>query len=182
MPRGASARTSRALAALAAVGVATCIAACGGSSASSEAKLTHFEPSRWLHVEEARKTATITLQLGFGRLASGLNIDGATKGALLFSVPSGWHVNVVCENLIGGRRYSCVLEHAPGAPLLDRGIVDVLHPTGGLADGQASTFEFTAPGATRYRLSAVSERRAVTAMWVVLKIGSGGRPYARWLR
>jgi hypothetical protein len=179
MRRGWSARRGSALALLV---VAAGLAGCGGSKVSQSIALTHFDPSRWLQVSPSSKTATITLQIGFGRAASGLNIDGATKGALLFSVPSGWHVDVRCENLAVERRYSCVLARSPGVAVVDPAIVDVLHPSGGLGHDRSASFDFTAPQATRYRLIAVSKGEAATGMWVVLKVAAGGRPYAHWLR
>jgi hypothetical protein len=172
----------QAAAALAIVALAVAISGCGGASTQGSAQPRHLDPDRWLQVDAARRTATITLALGFGAEAAGLNIDGAVKGALLFSVPSGWRVHVECENFARQRRYSCVLERAPGVPVLDPAIVDVLHPTAGLEHGESSSFQFTAPRPTRYRLIAVSDRRAATGMWVVLKVSAGGAPYARWLR
>jgi hypothetical protein len=161
--------------------MAASLASCG-SSAPSRTRPPERDPSRWLTVDAAHREATITLQLAFDTAASGLNIDGGSVGALLFSVPSGWHLRFVCENFADARRYSCVIGRSPGVRVVDPKVVDVLHPTNGLAHRQKSSFAFLAPQPTRYRILAVSGGRAVTGMWIVLKVSAGGRPYARWLR
>jgi hypothetical protein len=165
--------------------LAGCGSSNGGESAATRRRQHAVErdPGRWLSADAATKTATLTLELGYDEFEGGFNIDGAVKGALLFSVPSGWTVRVRCVNETEARRYSCVLARAPGVPVVDPEAVDVLHPTNGLGFRQTKVFSFKALRPTRYRLLAVTGGSAPTGMWLVLSVGAaGGSPSARWLR
>lgn len=185
-------RTRAATAALlvcASCAAAILLAACGSSKGSTEPsatqrkqRATETDPARWLSYDTASKTAKITLVIGYDEYEGGFNLDGAVKGALLFSVPSGWTVSVRCVNENEKRRYACVLTRAPGLAVVDSAAVNVLHPTDGLGFKEAKVFSFEPPKPTRYRLIAVTKGNEPTGMWVVLKISDGGRPYARWLR
>ncbi|MHB1999325.1 MAG: sulfocyanin-like copper-binding protein [Solirubrobacteraceae bacterium] len=172
-----------------ALATAALLSGCGSSSGDGESAATRRsqlaterDPGRWIGYDAASRTAQITLELGYDEYQGGLNIDGAVKGALLFSVPSGWTVRVRCLNEDEARRYSCVLARAPAVPIVDRQAVDVLHPTNGLGFRQQKVFSFQALRATRYRLVAVTKGNAPPGMWVALSVASGGRPSARWLR
>jgi hypothetical protein len=160
------------------------ITGCGASGAPG--RPGHPDPLHFLSVEAAAHTVRFTLALGYDREASFQNIDGATKGALLFSVPVGWRLSIQCANRAQATRYACALAGAPGAPVAQRGIVYVAHPPGGLAPGQAASFSLLPKSPGRYRMLALSqsggEWSAAAGMWVVLRVVSGGVPQARWLR
>lgn len=174
---------------MAALGASGVIAGCGSSKGGGESaaaraaqEAARRNPGRWLRYDAARRTAQITLKPGYNEFAAGYNIDGAVKGALLFSVPAGWTVSVRCVNASEAVRYSCVLERAPGKLVVDPAAVDVLHPSGGLGHGQTKVFTLPKALPAEYRLAAVTKGARPSGMWVVLKIGGGGRPYAKWLR
>lgn len=149
--------------------------ACGGS----EPPRTHPDPKRWLAVDAARRRLTITLVASYDRSASGLNLDGAVKGALAFEAPTGWEVAVRCLNNATAMRYACGLLPAPGVhaslpPLAGSGAP--------LAPGAGATFAFRARSPAAYRLIALLDGRPVSGMWVGLRIADGVRPRARWQR
>lgn len=172
---------------LAAAGAALLVAGCGASGGrppgSARIGLSGVRPAagQWLRFDPASRRAQLTLVLAYNGAAAGLNIDGASKGALLFSVPAGWRVTVRCVNRSTDRPYSCVLGPSPGFRAPPG--TNVLHPAHGLPPGGSTTFAFASqPGV--YRLGAVTAGVEPEGMWVVLQVTAGrmSRPYARWLR
>lgn len=169
---------------------------CGGASVP-----VHPDARRWLSVDTAAQRATITLVAEHDASHNGFNLDGAAKGALLFSVPSGWTVTVRCVNNSSTRRYACVLQPAPGTALAREpepgrrkpapgtaagelfSLLDVPQPPGGLAGGSQHVFSFVPHKPARYRLAALTGGVEPSGMWVSLDIAAGGgRPTARWVR
>jgi hypothetical protein len=144
------------------------------------------DAGRFLSVDAAARRVRLTMALGYDGSASSQNIDGATKGALLFSVPVGWRVSIECANRALPARYACSLADAPGAPLAQGGLAYILHPAGGVARGQSATFGFTPRAAGRYRLVALAwlggRWSRAAGMWLVLRVGAAGTPQAQWLR
>jgi hypothetical protein len=123
---------------------------------------------------------------GYDETASGLNINGSVKGALLFSVPAGWRLSVDCVNRSSTAYYSCALARSPGAPSPQQGLLGVLHPTSGLAPGGSASFALPLRAPGLYRLVAVTGAAGSytipAGMWALLRVSAGGAPYARWRR
>jgi hypothetical protein len=179
-------RRARRTAALAAgiCALLSCIAGCGSSATP---KLpTRPDAQRFLSVDAGARRVRLTLALGYDGNASSQNIDGATKGALLFSVPVGWRVSVECANRSLAALYACSLASAPDAPLPQPGLAYLLHPAQGLVLGRSAVFGFTPRAAGRYRLVALIRSSGSwsrsAGMWVVLRVSPGGTPRVRWLR
>jgi len=164
------------LAALAAV--SPVVTACG----STAGNVTHPDPSRWLSVDARARSATITLIAAYDAFASGYNIDGSVKGALRFTVPSGWRVTVRCVNNSTAYRYSCAMRKGAGTSVTLAAGAGKPHPPSGLRSGGASTFSFVAGAPGRYRLTAEESGVEPAGMWVGVGVTRGGRPQARWLR
>lgn len=174
---------------LALCAVAGGVAACGGSEegpgARTQSAARRPDPARWLQVDRARRTVRVRLLIGEGQAASGLNIDGSFKGALMFVVPVGWRAELQCANRSSESRYSCVVDRSPGSPEVAQPGLGVLHPRQGVAPGRASTFTFTPVAPATYRVAAVRgdpSNVEPTGMWVVMKVSRGGSPHAVWLR
>jgi hypothetical protein len=182
--RGATATATAALAA-GLCALPPCIAGCG-SSARPPQPSPRPAAQRFLSVDAPAHRARLILALGYDDSASSQNIDGATKGALLFSVPVGWRVGVQCVNRSLPALYACSLAEAPGAPLAQPSLAYVLHPAQGLALGRSAAFGFTPQAAGRYRLVALTRQSGSwsrsAGMWVVLRVSAGGAPQAQWLR
>jgi hypothetical protein len=161
-----------------------CLAGCG--SIAAPVGHSHPDPRRFLSVDAAARTVRIGVVLGYGSKASTQNLDGANKGALLFSVPVGWTVLFECVNRLASTRYGCALAPAPGAAEAQRGVTYVVHPSDGLAAGQSTTFAFRPTAAGRYRIVGVTLSRGewvpAAGMWAVLRVSQGGLPAAQWLR
>jgi hypothetical protein len=161
------------------------IAGCG-SSAAPPRPVPRPDARSFLSVDAAAHRVGLTLSLGYDGSASSQNIDGATKGALLFSVPAGWRVSIECANRALAGLYACSLAGAPGAPLPQPSLAYLLHPAQGLALGHSAVFAFTPHAVGRYRLVALTQQGGswtrAAGMWVVLRVGAGGAPEAQWLR
>lgn len=160
---------------LACLGFAGSVYACGGSARVR----SHPDPKRWLAVDTAKRRLTITLVAAYDRTASGLNLDGAVKGALSFEAPTGWKVEVRCVNNAKARRYACALLPAPGVRVSPPSLIGKGGPG---ASGSSMVFTFVARSPAAYRLTALLDGRPVSGMWVSLHIADGARPQARWLR
>jgi hypothetical protein len=162
---------------------ALCTAGCG--SAAAPVKRSHPDPRHFLSVDAATRTVRLRLVLGYGSQAT-QNIDDASKGALLFSVPVGWKVLFECVNRLTTARYACALAPAPGLAEVQRGVTYIFHPADGLSTGQSTTFAFTPSAPTRYRVVGLTRLGTgwvpPSGMWVVLRVSAGGLPLARWLR
>ena len=149
------------------------IGACGASAGRS-----HLSPRRWLVFDARTHSATITLVAAYDATAGGFNLNGANKGALLFTVPRGWRVTVHCTNNASGTRYACALARSPGAS------VDAPPSarTSELAPGAEAAFSFPSGSPTRYRLVGITEGHQPVGMWVTLEVARSGAPSVRWVR
>ncbi len=162
------------------------VAGCGSSATTPPKPSPRPAAQRFLSVDAPARRVRLTLALGYDGSASSQNIDGATKGALLFSVPVGWRVSIECANRALAALYACSLAGAPGAPLPQPGLAYILHPAQGLALDRSAVFGFTPRVAGRYRLLALIRQSGTwsrsAGMWVVLRVGAGAAPQAQWLR
>lgn len=151
------------------------LAACGGASG-----LARPDPGRWLSADAAARHATITLIAVYDAAAGGFNLNGANKGALLFSVPGGWTVTVRCVNNASDRAYGCALARSPGAP--GAAVPQTAQTRSELAPGERASFSFTPRTPTRYRLVALTSGREPVGMWLTLAVTPSGLPSVRWVR
>lgn len=170
-------------AAAAAATIALCAAGCG--SAAAPVGAGHPDPRRFISVDGAARTVRLSIVMGYGQ-AGTQNLDGATKGALLFSVPVGWKVRFECANRLATALYACALVPAPGLRQVQRGVSYIAHPPGGLAAGRGTSFTFAPTAVSRYRIVGLTRSGgswvASAGMWTVLRVSAGGSPRAQWLR
>lgn len=150
------------------------LTACGGGASAPRRP----DPHRWLSVDVRTRNATIALVPAYDATARSFNLNGANKGALLFTVPRGWRVTVSCRNNASGRRYACALARSPGAPV---GPSPTAH-TSELAPGAQAAFSFPTGSLTRYRLVAITEGHQPVGMWVTLAVTRSRTPSVRWVR
>jgi hypothetical protein len=131
-------------------------------------------PHRFLAVDADRHRATITLIASYDGENGGFNFDGYSR-FLMWTVPRGWTVRVLCENR-GPQRHSCAVVRSadvskpafPGASTPQPGL--------GLTAGQATRFTFRATKKGVYRFASLVAGDEVARMWDVLKITRGGKP------
>src|SRR5947207_14528356 len=70
-------------------------------------------PHRFLAVDAHRHRVTITLIASYDGTNGGFNFDGYSR-SLMWTVPRGWKVHVVCENR-GPLRHSCGVVQGAGS-------------------------------------------------------------------
>lgn len=131
-------------------------------------------PHRFLAVDAARHRVTVTLIASYDGENSGFNFDGYSR-FLMWTVPRGWTVRVVCKNR-GPRRHSCaVVQGADSTRPAFRGAA-IPRPRLGLEAGQTARFAFRASRKGVYRFACLVPGHEGARMWDVLKITRGGRP------
>jgi FtsP/CotA-like multicopper oxidase with cupredoxin domain len=131
-------------------------------------------PAQFLRVDARTHTATITLIASYDRANNGFNFDGYSR-ELMWTVPRGWKIRVVCKNH-GPLRHSCaVVANALATKPAFRGAASP-NPLTGLAPGKEATFSFRAAKAGLYRFACLVSGHEDARMWDVLKITRGGKP------
>lgn len=167
---------------LAALGLATVLlaAACGGSSGKGEPspppgpKLPR--PGKFLAVDAAAHRVTVTLIASFDGANGGYNFDGYSR-ELLFTVPLGWTVDVVCTNR-GAIFHSCAVVRGAGTTRLAFPGASTPDPETGIAAGRTARFSFRASRVGHYRFTCLVPGHEEAAMWDVLDVSRGGKPSA----
>lgn len=131
-------------------------------------------PHRFLAVDAPRHRVTITLIASYDGANRGFNFDGYSR-FLMWMVPKGWTVRVVCENR-GPIRHSCgVVQGANSTKLAFRG-ASTPQPRLGLEAGHTARFTFRASRRGVYRFACLVQGHEDARMWDVLKITRGGKP------
>jgi Sulfocyanin (SoxE) domain len=131
-------------------------------------------PSSFLAVDAHRHRVTITLIASYDGANGGFNFDGYSR-YLMWTVPRGWTVQVVCKNR-GPLRHSCaVVRDAGSTGPAFRGATTP-QPQVGLEAGHTARFTFRATRAGVFRLACLVSGHEAARMWDVLKIVPRGRP------
>lgn len=166
---------------LAVLGLVTLLvaAACGGQSGHGEPRATGPKlprPGRFLEVDAAAHRVTVTLIASYDDANGGYNFDGYSR-QLMFAVPRGWTVDVVCTNR-GSLRHSCAVVRGAGTTRLAFPGAATPQPETGLATGKTARFSFRASRVGHYRFTCLVPGHEQAAMWVVLGVLQGGKPAA----
>jgi hypothetical protein len=131
-------------------------------------------PHKFLAVDAQRRRVTITLIASYNGENRGFNFDGYSR-FLMWTVPRGWTVRVVCTNR-GPLRHSCaVVQGADSAVPAFRGAATP-QPQIGLEAGHTARFTFRASKRGVYRFACLVPGHESARMWDVLKITRGGKP------
>jgi sulfocyanin SoxE-like protein len=130
-------------------------------------------PSRFLAVDAQRHSVKITLIASYNDANGGFNFDGYSR-YLMWTVPRGWTVHVVCENR-GPLRHSCAVVRAGSTKPAFRGAATPL-PLRGLDPGQTARFTFRAGTTGVYRFACLVPGHETARMWDVFKVTRGGKP------
>jgi hypothetical protein len=131
-------------------------------------------PGRFLSVDAQRHRVTITLIASYDGENSGFNFDGYSR-SLMWTVPKGWTVRVVCKNR-GPLRHSCaVVQGANTSSPAFRG-AEIPQPQIGLEAGHTAQFTFRASRQGVFRFACLVPGHETARMWDVLKIVRRGRP------
>ncbi len=131
-------------------------------------------PSLFLAVDPPAHAVTITLIASYDGANNGFNFDGYSR-ELMWTVPLGWTVHVVCKNR-GPLRHSCAVVRGAGtARPAFRGAATP-QPQIGLEAGTTAAFTFRATTVGVYRFVCLVSGHEAARMWDVLKIVPGGTP------
>ena len=131
-------------------------------------------PHRFLAVDAHRHRATIRLIASYDTTNGGFNFDGYSR-YLMWTVPRGWTVRVVCTNR-GPLRNSCAVVRGPGSVKPAFPGAATPQPQVGLEAGHTARFTFGASRKGVYRFASLVGGHERARMWDVLKITRGGRP------
>jgi hypothetical protein len=131
-------------------------------------------PHKFLAVDAHRHRVTITLIASYDGENEGYNFDGYSQ-YLMWTVPRGWKVRVVCTNR-GSLRHSCaVVNGANSTRPAFRGAATP-QPWLGLLPGHSASFTFRASRKGVYRFACLVPGHEIARMWDVLKITVRGKP------
>jgi len=131
-------------------------------------------PGQFLGVDAHRHRVTITLIASYDGTNGGFNFDGYSR-ELMWTVPRGWTVRVVCKNR-GPLRHSCAAVNGPdSAQPAFRG-ASTPQPQIGLEAGHGASFTFRASRTGVFRLASLIPGQELARMWDVLKIVRSGKP------
>jgi FtsP/CotA-like multicopper oxidase with cupredoxin domain len=131
-------------------------------------------PSRFLAVDAQRHRVTITLIASYNGTNGGFNFDGYSR-YLMWTVPRGWVVRVVCTNR-GPLRHSCAVVSGAGSSKPAFRGATTRQPQVGLEAGHTARFAFRAARTGVFRFACLVPGHEDARMWDVLKLTRGGRP------
>jgi Sulfocyanin (SoxE) domain len=170
------------------VSVALVAAACGASrplsvkgsqgksgnsgQAVNRAKLP--PPRQFLAVDTATHTVTVTLIAAYDGANNGFNFDGYSR-LLMWTVPRGWKVRVVCTNR-GPLRHSCAVVRDTNSTIPAFRGAATPQPQIGLEAGHTASFAFRASTPGIYRFACLVPGHEGARMWDVFQIIGRGKP------
>jgi FtsP/CotA-like multicopper oxidase with cupredoxin domain len=131
-------------------------------------------PHKFLSVDAQKHRVTITLIASYDGENNGFNFDGYSR-SLMWTVPRGWTVRVVCKNH-GALRHSCAVVQGAGSTKPAFRGAAIPHPRTGLEQGQTARFTFRAGRTGVFRFACLVPGHEDAKMWDVLKIRRGGKP------
>jgi hypothetical protein len=131
-------------------------------------------PSRFLAVDAQQRRATITLIASYDGTNGGFNFDGYSR-QLMWTVPRGWTVRVMCQNR-GPLRHSCAVVHGPDSARPAFRGASTPQPQIGLEAGTSASFTFRASRTGVFRFACLVPGHELARMWDVLKIVLSGKP------
>ena len=131
-------------------------------------------PHKFLAVDAHRHRVTITLIASYNGENGGFNFDGYSR-FLMWKVPRGWTVRVVCKNR-GPLRHSCAVVRGAGTSRPAFPGAATPKPQDGLLAGHTARFTFRATRNGVYRFACLVPGHEDARMWDVLKITRKGKP------
>ena len=133
------------------------------------------DPAQYVRVDDASRSAVVTLIAGYPATDFQFNYDGYGSGALVLTVPIGWQVTIQCENH-GTVPNSCSVVHhskdtAPADPAWT-----TPEPQRGLDPAHSASFDFSPTKTGSYRIASLVDGHEASGMWLDLEVVAGGRP------
>lgn len=146
-----------------------------GASSGLAAGITEAD---FLKLGTEPKTAKITLVAAFNQVNGGMNFGGYSHGKAIYTIPTGWSVEVTFINPSPVPHSAVVVEKEMvkklqvGDPIFEGGSTP--NPVQGLSASKA-TFRFTASEAGDYALACGFPSHAVGGHWVSLKVSGDAK-------
>jgi hypothetical protein len=131
-------------------------------------------PAQFLRADARTHTATITLIASYDSANSGFNFDGYSR-ELMWTVPRGWKVRVICKNR-GPLRHSCAVVSGATSTKPAFAGAATPQPKSGLAPGATARFSFRATKVGVYRFACLVAGHEDARMWDVFKVTRRGKP------
>ena len=133
------------------------------------------DPARYIQVDPATNSATVTLIAGYPATDIQFNYLGYGSGALVLTVPAGWQVTVQCQNH-GTVPNSCavVRDDKSTAPLDPSWSTP--NPQQGLDPGASASFSFTPTQTGSFRIASLVDGHEASGMWLDLEVVPSGKP------
>lgn len=131
------------------------------------------KPTDFLQRGNGDKTVKLMLIAAFTEANHGMNFNGYSHGKAVYSVPTGWKVEVTFVNPSPVPHSAIVVERPlvkrlqMGAPAFEG--ASVPNPTVGIAL-QKSTFTFTAGEAGEYAFACGFPTHAISGHWIALEV------------
>ena len=131
-------------------------------------------PAKFLTVHPRTHTAVVTLIASYNGANGGFNFDGYSR-VLMWRIPRGWRVRVVCKNH-GPLRHSCAVVHGANSTKPAFPHAATPQPRLGLEEGKTARFTFRAKRVGVFRFACLVPGHEAARMYDVLKIVRRGRP------
>lgn len=131
-------------------------------------------PARFLTVHPKTHTAVITLIAAYDDANNGFNFDGYSR-FLMWTVPRGWRIRVVCTNH-GPLRHSCAVVKGADSATPAFPHASTPDPQIGLEAGTTARFSFRASRTGTFRFTCLVPGHEEARMWDVLRIAAHGKP------
>jgi hypothetical protein len=131
--------------------------------------------SKFIRIDAEAQAVVLTLVAGYPAGDYQFNYNGYASGALVITVPTGWHATVQCENR-GTVPNSCAVVGGKDdlEPLMAGWSTP--DPASGLAPGDSAGFEFDPVSAGSFRIASLVKGSEASGMWAVLEVPTSGAP------
>jgi hypothetical protein len=133
------------------------------------------DPHQYIHVDAATQTAVVTLIAGHPATDIQFNYNGYGSGALVLTVPVGWHVTIQCENH-GTVANSCAVVANSKATAPVQPGWSTPEPQRGLDPGGSASFAFTPTATGSYRIASLVDGHEASGMWADVEVVAEGTP------
>lgn len=132
------------------------------------------QPAQFLSVNQRTHTAVITLIAAYDGANEGFNFDGYSR-LLMWTVPRGWRIDVICKNR-GPLRHSCAVVRGPDTTELAFPHASTPQPLIGQEAGTTARFGFRATRTGVFRFTCLVPGHEEARMYDVLQIVARGKP------
>ena len=131
--------------------------------------------SRYLVVDSAAKTVTLSLLGGDTSVNGGFSFNGTSGGAMIVTVPQGWKMTVNFKNVGSFPHSAAVVTSASSQTPAFPGATTP-NPITGQAPGQSAAFTFVAAKTGTYRIACLVPGHEPGGMWATLDVVAAGTP------